>query len=353
MTRIEQQLVRLIRHDGPIGVDRYMGLCLEQYYGARDPFGAEGDFITAPEVSQMFGELIGLWAAEVWRLMGRPASFRLIELGPGRGTLMADALRAGRLMPGFREALSLHLVEMSPALRRKQAETLAASGVAPVWRANLSDALEGPAIIIANEFLDALPVRQFQMTETGWRERLVGLDDAGQLRFGLSPVQTIEVREAAPVGTVLERAEAAADVLAQIGRSVATESGAALFLDYGASAPGVGDTLQAVKRHRFVNVFETPGEADLTVQVDFGRLAPAVRRAGAAVQGPVTQGAFLLALGLAQRAEALARRATPEQGAAISAAVARLTEGGETGMGALFKALAVADPRLPALPGFA
>ena len=352
MSRVGSRLARMIGREGPIGVDRYMALCLEPYYGKRDPFGAEGDFITAPEISQMFGELIGLWAAEVWRMMGSPSSFRLIELGPGRGTLMADALRAGRAMPGFCEALGLHFVELSPVLRQKQAERLAASGVRPIWRANVADALDGPAIVIANEFLDALPVRQFVMTEDGWRERLVGLDGAGRFRFERAAERAAGIGEAAPVGTIFEQAEAAGEVVTRIGSHVAQAGGAALFVDYGSALAGFGDTLQAVKRHICVDVFETPGEADLTVQVDFGRLKPVAAAAGVAVHGPVTQAEFLFALGLRQRAEALLRKATPAQAEALSAQVARLTDPGKTGMGALFKAFAVADKRLPPLPGF-
>lgn len=355
MSALKAELIRLIRDEGPLSVSRYMALCLGHprhgYYMTRDPFGARGDFTTAPEISQMFGELIGLWAATVWRGMGEPASLRLVELGPGRGTLMADALRAARAVPGFRAALTVHLVEMSPVLRQAQARTLAGAAE-PTWHDRVSDALDGPAIVIANEFLDALPLDQFVRTQAGWQERLIGLDAQGELAFGLAPEPEASIVRDAPQGTVLEQPLAALDVVAAISRHLAEASGAALFIDYGAARSGFGDTLQAVKRQRFADPLAEPGEADLTVHVDFERMAQAALRAGAAAHGPVTQRDFLAALGLAQRAQALSARAAPEQAAAISDAFDRLTETGETGMGELFKVLALSQATLPALPGF-
>ncbi|HEX2727344.1 MAG TPA: SAM-dependent methyltransferase, partial [Beijerinckiaceae bacterium] len=190
MSALLDELRQVIAVEGPIPLDRYMGLCLGHpvhgYYVTRDPFGAHGDFTTAPEISQMFGELVGLWAAEVWRLMGSPRQMRLVELGPGRGTLMADLLRAARIVPGFAQAVSVHLVETSPVLRARQQDTLAASGVPVAWHDRFADVPEGPAVVIANEFFDALPISQFVRTGRGWHERLVGLDADGQLAFGLA-----------------------------------------------------------------------------------------------------------------------------------------------------------------------
>lgn len=357
MTPLAQELTRLIRDEGPLGVSRYMALCLGHprhgYYMKQDPFGAAGDFTTAPEISQIFGELIGLWAATVWRMMGEPAAIRLVELGPGRGTLMQDMLRAGRVLPGFREALTVHLVETSPVLRARQKATLAASGTVPHWHERIDQALEGPAIIIANEFLDALPLDQFVLTPEGWRERLVGLDGEGRLAFGLAAEPEGEIVRAAPQGSVLEQPLAALETVGAVARHVVAEGGAGLFIDYGAAQTGFGDTLQAMRQHGFVDPLAEPGDADLTVHVDFVRMAQAGFSAGAAVHGPATQRDFLLALGLEQRVAALSRRAMPEQAAMLAAGANRLVEAGSaTEMGQLFKVLALAGPQLPLLPGF-
>ena len=356
MTALKAELVRLIAEEGPIPISRFMALCLGHprhgYYRTRDPFGAQGDFTTAPEISQMFGEMIGLWAAHLWQAMGSPSRFSLIEIGPGRGTLMADMLRATRILPGFREALAVHLVETSPVLREIQASTLAGKAE-PSWHERVETALEGPAIIVANELLDALPLDQFVMTEEGWRERLVGLDGEGRLAFGLAATASDGAGPAtAPPGAILEQPLAALSLVSTIASHLARHGGGALLIDYGAMQLGFGDTLQAMRRHAFVDPLEEPGEADLTVHVDFARMAQAALRAGAATHGPVRQADFLLALGLAERAQALSAKATPEQAASIGAAFDRLTARGETGMGDLFKVLAVSHPGLPPLPGF-
>lgn len=354
MTALKAELVRLIREEGPIPISRYMALCLGHprhgYYMTRDPFGVQGDFTTAPEISQMFGELIALWAANLWQAMGSPAAIRLIELGPGRGTLMADMLRVASGLPAFRAALSVHLVETSPVLRAAQGRTLAGKAE-PVWHETIATALDGPVLVIANEFLDALPLDQFVMTAQGWRERLVGLDGEDGLGFGLSAMDA-ELSLAAPVDAVLEQPTIALDIVATLSRHLRQAGGAALFIDYGSAQSGFGDTLQAMKRHGFVDPLAEPGEADLTVHVDFARMGQAALRGGSAVHGPVTQAAFLLALGLAERAQALSARATLEQARAIAAAFDRLTQAGETGMGELFKVLALSHPDLPPLPGF-
>lgn len=356
MTPLGREIAALIAAEGPISVARYMALCLGHprhgYYIARDPFGQKGDFVTAPEISQMFGELIGLWCADAWVKMGSPQALRLVELGPGRGTLMADALRASRVLPDFRAAVSVHLVETSPVLRAAQERALRPAGVPLAWHADLADVPPGPALIVANEFFDALPLRQFVRTPSGWCERLVGLGADGALAFGLSPEPERGLASAAAEGSVLEVAEASAAVMRFAASRLVREGGAMLAIDYGHVRSGLGDTLQAVKAHRFVDPLAEPGEADLTVHVDFAALARAARGEGAAVLGPTTQGAFLEALGLAARAATLKRKASPEAAAAIDAAAARLAGAGEGGMGALFKVLAVATPGLAGLAGF-
>lgn len=358
MSALAGELARLIRQDGPIGVDRYMALCLGHpvhgYYMTRDPFGARGDFTTAPEISQMFGELIGLWAGQLWLDMGAPSPVTLVEIGPGRGTLMADALRAlSRAIPAFRAAARVRMVETSPALQARQQAALAGCGFDLAWTSTVEEALAGPAIVLANELLDALPMRQFVATPEGWRERLVGLaeENGERLAFGLSEVMRPGL-PAAPAGTVIERSPAQERLAAGVAAHVAAEGGAALFIDYGSAVDGVGDTLQAVRAHRFVDPLLDPGEADLTTQVNFARIAAAGAAAGAAVHGPVTQGDFLRAIGLGQRAAALKLRATPEQAAEIDRAAERLASMAERGMGALFKAMAFSSPALPRLPGF-
>ncbi|MCJ2083584.1 class I SAM-dependent methyltransferase [Methylobacterium sp. J-090] len=339
---------------GPIPLARYMDLCLGHpvhgYYRTRDPLGASGDFTTAPEISQMFGELIGIWIAATWGAMGAPADLVLVELGPGRGTLMADALRAlARAAPTLRPAL--HLVETSPVLRAAQAERL--SGFAPTWHEGLATLPPGPALVVANEFFDALPVRQFQRTERGWHERCVGLSPEGdRLAFGLSAEPDPRIDAHAPVGVTLTLPGAALDIVRTLARRLARDRGALLAIDYGHARPGFGDSLQAVAQHRFVDPLAAPGEADLTTHVDFSALARAASAEGARVHGPIDQRDFLQALGLRERAEHLSTKATPQQAVRIAAAVARLTDPTRRGMGSLFKVMAVSDPALPALPGF-
>ena len=360
MSALADLIRREIADEGPMGVDRYMALALGHptlgYYATRDPFGAAGDFTTAPEISQMFGELVGVWAAETWTAMGRPDPVRLIELGPGRGTLMADALRAARVLPAFRAALDVTLVETSRPLRERQGAALESAGAPLRWVRRLEDAPPGPAIVVANEFFDALPIRQFVAGADGWRERLVGLDSEGALRFGLAATQQPGMRAPARAGDVLEIATAGLGVMRTLSERLVREGGAALAIDYGHAETGFGDTLQAVRAHAFADPLAEPGEADLTAHVDFGALAREARDAGAAVHGPMPQARFLFGLGLVARAEALASRGAPDAAQAVESAARRLTEGGRRGMGVLFKALAVTAPGLPApapFPGYA
>ena len=351
MTPLEAELRRIIALDGPITVADYMRLCLGHpqhgYYVTRDPLGAQGDFTTAPEISQMFGELIGAWAVAVWRQMGSPARVNLVELGPGRGTLMADALRAAKAAPDFLSAVAIHLVETSPALRATQESNLAPRNGSITWHHRIEDVPEGPLIGIANEFVDALPIDQF-VRDRGWHFRMVGLaDDRLAFMVAPDPLPGNESLEA-PTGAILERRHDRPAAL--LARRLAEYGGAALIIDYGHVASGFGDTLQAVADHKFADPLAAPGEADLTAQVDFAALARTAVREGARAQGPLTQGDFLRRLGIEQRAARLKAKATPQQAADIDAALARLTAPDQ--MGRLFKVLAIADPKLGALPGF-
>jgi NADH dehydrogenase [ubiquinone] 1 alpha subcomplex assembly factor 7 len=349
MTPLEAEIRRMIEADGPMPFARYMDLCLGHprygYYMTRDPFGVAGDFTTAPEVSQMFGELIGAWAATVWRQMGSPADVKLIELGPGRGTLMADALRAAEAMPDFLAAAAVHLVETSPTLRARQQATLESARVQ--WHARIEDVPEGPGIAIANEFVDALPVDQLVWDRDGWHLRMVGLA-ADRLAFVVAPDPLRGIEGDAVPGAILELRHDAP--VALLARRIARHGGAALIIDYGHAATAPGDTLQAVRAHRFADPLSDPGEADLTTQVDFAALARTAQRAGAATRGPRGQGEFLRRLGIAERAARLQASATPQQAADIDTALARLTAADQ--MGELFKVLGIADAKLGALPGF-
>lgn len=345
---LRERILTLIAAEGPITVERYTELCLAHYYASRDPLGVAGDFTTAPEISQMFGELIGLWGATVWQAMGAPTPFHLVEFGPGRGTLMADALRATTRVPGLREALQVHLVETSRALRERQREALAPSGAAVQWHETIEEVPAGPAIAIANEFFDALPIQQYAATERGWCERRVALAGKG-LRFVVQedPDPTVE----APLrpGAMVERNRAAAAIVRTLAARFVGQGGALLAVDYGYWGPAFGDTLQALRAHTFADPLEEPGEADLTAHVDFREIARAAAEMGAAVHGPSSQGDFLRALGIELRASALKARATPAQAEAVETALRRLTD--SAGMGELFKVLAIADPGLQTLPG--
>ena len=359
MNPLEELLARRIRTQGPLTVAEFMAEALGHpeygYYATRDPLGRRGDFTTAPEISQVFGELIGLWCVDFWDRAGRPAPFTLAELGPGRGTLMADALRAARVVPEFLAGLRLHLVETSPVLRQTQHRAL--KRFAPSWHDSIASLPAGPRLLVANEFLDALPIRQLVKTATGWHEKLIGLSaEADRLAFALSPgpapsaaLVPAHLRAASP-GSVCEVSPAALAVADTIARTVVAEGGAALILDYGHVKRGCGDTLQAVRRHQRQHPLDSPGEADLTAHVDFAALAEIAAAAGATICGPVTQGEFLESLGIAARAERLIAGATPAQAADIGSACRRLIDARE--MGTLFKVLCIADPAMPAPAGF-
>jgi NADH dehydrogenase [ubiquinone] 1 alpha subcomplex assembly factor 7 len=341
-----QRMARLIGAQGPISLQMWMGEANAHYYATRDPLGAGGDFTTAPEISQMFGEMIGVWIADVWSRAGSRPDAAYVELGPGRGTLAGDALR---VMRRFGWAGSVHFVETSPTLRAAQA------GHAPdaVWHDDLSSLPDTvPLMIVANEFLDALPVRQLVKTPRGWRERMVGLHEgrfvpvAGTLPMDLAVPE--DFREAVD-GAIVEVSPAAATVMGEIARRLATQGGAGLVVDYGYDAPQMGSTLQALKNHAAADPFADPGEVDLTTLVDFHAAARAALAAGAQVAGPVGQGAFLGALGMAQRAAALAR-ATPERTGEFAAALDRLV--GAEQMGTLFRVLGLSGRGWPVGAGF-
>jgi NADH dehydrogenase [ubiquinone] 1 alpha subcomplex assembly factor 7 len=358
---LESEIRKLIAATGPMPIVQYMTLCLTHprygYYMTRDPFGATGDFTTAPEISQMFGELIGLWAIGIWRLMGSPPDIRLVELGPGRGTMMRDALRAAKVQPEFRKAAVVHLIEISPSLERLQEENLSDLDVPVYWHGKLEDVPEGPVIILANEFLDALPVQQVVKQASGWHQRTIEIDAAGNFAFGLAPdplpqferILPSQVRDA-PVGAIYEwRAD---NIMFEIGRRIMRFGGAALIIDYGHAQSATGDTLQSVGEHAFTDPLSSPGMVDVTAHVDFQAAAQAAENMGARAHGPIEQREFLRRLGIDARAAALKKMANAEKSADIDAALARLTGDGRTGMGELFKVMAIADPKLGLPPGF-
>lgn len=356
MTPLERIIRAEIAETGPIPLERYMALCLGHpahgYYMTRPAIGAEGDFTTAPEISQMFGEIVGAVLAHAWRTMGSPRPVRLVELGPGRATLMLDMLRTFRAMPGLLGAVDVHLVETSPRLRAAQAYRLKEHGVEATWHDSLGTVPEGPMLLAANEFFDALPVRQRVLRAGRWRTRMVGIGAEGRLAFlDTGPVDAADIpgrlREAAE-GAVIEDCPAARAIAGAVGTRLARHPGLALVIDYGYREPAHGDSLQALRGRHPADPLEAPGEADLTAHVDFAAIAEAAAGSGARAWGPVTQGSFLTALGIGLRAERL--RAAGASGIDLAMAVERLAGAGA--MGDLFKVLALASPGLPAPPPF-
>ena len=352
MTDLKTRLIERISRHGPMSLAEYMTECLLHpdlgYYTQANPLGRDGDFITAPEISQMFGELLGLWLAQVWMDQGAPSEAILLELGPGRGTLMADALRATRAVPGFHDAMRLHLVEASPRLRDIQKEALTA--FAPIFHDTLDTVPEAPLFVIANEFFDALPIRQFQRAAGDlWQERVVGLEKDA-LAVGLAPpapLASLEHRlQDTETGMIVETCAPAEAIASELGRRVADHGGAAILIDYG-GAESIGDTLQAVAGHQTVDPFADPGKADLTAHVAFGALARAASPARASALVP--QGVFLERLGITARAQALAKNM---HGPALDQHIAahrRLTHPDE--MGHLFRVLALVPDGAATPPG--
>lgn len=359
MTALKDRLSQLIAAAGPLSVSDYMAACLFDpdagYYTTREPFGAAGDFVTAPEISQMFGELVAVWAYSAWAALGRPMPMTLAEIGPGRATLMADMLRTlDRLDTGFVTRARIALIEASPRLAGLQREKLSSGRGRPTWYSEISQLPALPLVIVGNELFDAVPVRQFVRTAEGWRERMVGLDDGGALRFmaglaGIDPALLPQGAPEAPEGAIFEIAPAREALMAGISARIARDGGAALFIDYGHLAPGLGDTLQAVRGHAYDDVLAHPGEADLTSHVDFFALARIAEAHGLEAR-TATQGEFLIGLGLLERAGALGAAAGEETRERLRGEVERLA--GPEAMGNLFKVLCVA-PKGAALPPFA
>ena len=347
---LRDRLIAQITAGGPMSVAQYMTACLhdpkEGYYATRPALGAAGDFVTAPLVSQMFGELISLWLVEVWSQLGRPSTFRLVEIGPGDGTLMSDIQRAAALVPEFLVAQDLWLVETSEPLRGRQRAQL---GPSPQWVATLGEVPTGaPILLVANELLDCLPARQFVRGAAGWTERGVGIDSSGALAFGGMGAMPAGLFPDAAPGAIWEQSAGQEALAYEIGARIERDGGAALLIDYGRGRPGFGDTLQALAGHKKVSPLAHPGEADLTMHVDFPAVLAAARRAGAEAAPLQTQGDFLVRLGIGARAEALAG-ARPDQASRIEAQLERLISPDQ--MGELFKVACLHQPGL-APPGF-
>ncbi|HYI41269.1 MAG TPA: SAM-dependent methyltransferase [Allosphingosinicella sp.] len=343
---LADRLRRLIAAQGPIPVSDYMALANAHYYATRDPLGAAGDFITAPEISQMFGELIGLVLADVWNRAGRPGGMRYVELGPGRGTLAADALRAMRAAGLEPE---VHFVETSPVLRSAQAERVPGAA----WHEHIS-ALpdDGPILAVANEFFDALPIRQLVATDSGWRERLVGVDGDRFVPAAGPPIPASAIPDhirAAPRGTIIETSPASLACARLLADRINMQGGVALIADYGHDRTSAGETLQAVRMHNYADPWTGPGEADLTAHVDFQALMEAAAGTGLRVHGPVAQGDWLARLGIQARAEALAA-AAPNRGEELRTAANRLVSPGQ--MGQLFRVMGLSAPAWPDPEGF-
>lgn len=357
MTRLKQRIVDLIEALGPISVSEYMALCLSDpqhgYYMTREPFGRDGDFITAPEISQMFGELIGAWLVAGWHALGRPQQPLIAEIGPGRGTLMKDIARTVRkIEPGLRETARFKLIETSARLAEIQKHTLEGSDGGFEWHQTIDELPKRPLLMVGNELFDAIPVRQYANTPNGWRERMVGLDDAYNLTFvagagTLDPLLLPPDAAEAPEGAVAELAPARTALMQTIAERITRDGGAGLFIDYGYQEPAIGDTLQALLKHAYDDPLAHPGEADLTAHVDFSALAAAARQAGLETHLS-TQGDFLLGMGLLERAGSLGAKADQATRERLSGEVERLA--GPDQMGTLFKVLAVAPKGVAIAP---
>jgi NADH dehydrogenase [ubiquinone] 1 alpha subcomplex assembly factor 7 len=360
---IGDKIVRRIRAEGPMTVAAYRAVALHDpeggYYARRGPIGAAGDFTTAPEISQVFGELIGLWCAELWERIGRPDPVILAELGPGRGVLMSDLLRAAGTVPEFRRALRILLVEASAVLRAEQERRLRPAQpvlAQPAWVSRVEELPDGPMLMVANEFLDALPIRQFVRRPDGWSERMVAVDPEGHLVFvdgPESPVASLLVPGSlshCTPGTIAEICPAALALARALGSRLAREPGAALFIDYGYFPTAPGPSLRALQCHRPVSALAAPGTADLSAHVDFAAFTEAARTAGADIHGPISQRQFLTALGAGLRLAALSARAKPAQRRSLESGVARLLDPRE--MGDLFKVVALVSPGLTSPEGF-
>ena len=360
MSELLEYIKNRIAFKGPLSVSEYMEESLFNieygYYMTGDPLGKQGDFVTAPEISQMFGELIGLWCAVTWENMGSPSEINLIEMGPGRGTLMADALRATAAVPSFLSAITIHLIETSPSLKKRQKRNLRALNDKIEWHENFKDVPGGPFILIANELFDVLPIRQFVRSADRWLERKVGCNDEGGLVWVLDQDYLIPESLIPPQlnlsseGSIFELGQIGIDLITDITESITEFGGAALVIDYGHIESGVGDTLQAVKKHRFFDVLSEPGKADLTAHVDFGSLAEKARALGGQVFGPITQRNFLRGLGVEIRANQLKNLASTRQKSEVLTSLDRLV--GSDKMGNIFQVMAITHPDQKQPEGF-
>lgn len=344
---IAAALKEQITDTGPLTIAAFMECCNTHYYVENTPFGTEGDFITAPEISQVFGELIGIWCVQQWQALGAPSALHLVECGPGRGTLMHDLLRGTQHISGFHQSLTIHLVENSPTLQEEQRTLLQGTDIPIQWHDSIDSIPPGPALIVANEFFDALPTHQFQYTKDRWQERSVTYDE-GQFCFTLSQPFISIPEDLPPVeeGAILEISPAREAVIQCCAHHLAEHGGAALIIDYGYTAPPLVDTLQAVRQHRYHPVLEAPGAADLTTHVDFTALKNVVEQAGCRAYGTITQADFLTQMGIELRMQQLAQQASPQQKQALAAALKRLTHPEQ--MGTLFRCLAITNMDMPA-----
>ncbi|WP_431319937.1 class I SAM-dependent methyltransferase [Rhizobium sp. YTU87027] len=359
-TALGEKIKAIIQANGPISVTDFFSLCLADpehgYYKTREPFGSSGDFVTAPEVSQLFGEMIGVFIVHAWQRHGTPTGVRLVEIGPGRGTMMSDMLRViARIAPPLFEDMTVHLVETSGRLRDIQQETLASHGHKVSWHQGFDEIPPGFSLVAANELFDAIPIRQFVRTPAGFRERMVGIDAAGELTFGVgvagidSGLLPWPEADVLP-GTIFEVSPARQSVMLAICDRLKEHGGTVVAIDYGHLVSGYGDTLQAVRMHEYDPPLAHPGEADLTSHVDFQALAQTATSAGVYVNGMLHQGDFLVGLGILDRAAALGRDREAHMRQIIQTAVDRLAGEGEGRMGELFKVLAVSHPAVDLMP---
>ena len=367
-TTLVERLKSKIVAAGSITVEQYMEACLADkisgYYVKKDPIGAEGDFITSPELSQIFGELIGLWTFEIWQMMGKPSTVHLIELGPGRGTLMSDALRALKIVPEYYQKLNIHLVESSQVLKNKQKQNLARFDQQINWHSDIESLPFGPKIFIANEFFDALPVKQYQYKGNQWFERLIRLKTAENSNHNQPFEYSLDERPAEHIESILTELKAQqsqslqqkSDIIfeyrcncinlikkiAEFGKQAPL---ALLLIDYGHTETAFEETLQAVKKHKYFNPLSQPGEADITTQVDFNQLKQSAQMSGLTAHGPISQGQFLLSLGLEQRLNQLLKNVRPAHYKQLESGTLRLVDPKQ--MGLLFKAMALLSSNLP------
>jgi SAM-dependent MidA family methyltransferase len=359
-TPLADRIKSLIRANGPISVADYFAICLGDpqhgYYQTKQPFGTTGDFTTAPEVSQLFGEMIGVFLLHAWQQHNMPSDVQLIEIGPGRGTMMLDILRViSQLAPLLYQNMSINLVETSPSLSKTQAETLKKHDGKIKWHQSIDDVPAGFSLIAANELFDAIPIRQYVRNARGFVERVVSLDANDQLIFiegtgGIDISLLPPLAERQPLGAIFEYSPARDSVMQALCDRLSSKGGTAVILDYGHMVSGYGDTLQALRKHNFDPVLAHPGEADLTSHVDFEALVAIAKANDIHINGCIRQGDFLYGLGLAERAKSLALKATADQTIAIAEAVNRLAGEGAGKMGELFKVLAVSSPQVKLAP---